>query len=126
MFAHVSLLAVGQLLTSAPYPVDFQFMPPSAQPTVQAPLKADTAGPEEAPITPRYNIAHGFGNAVPLSFAVRQIVPPMFRVLYRGTVDLELPVNWSGGRPWNLVLASALQQHGLHLILIGGAATIGY
>ena len=127
MLALASLLAVGHLLTSPLHPADFQLVPaPPSQLILPASPRAESAGPEEAPAGPRYSIVHGFGNVVPLYFAVKQIVPPMFRVLYRGPVDDGLLVTWVGGQPWNSALAAALRQHGLHLVLIGRVATIGY
>ena len=127
MLALASLLAAGHLLTSPLLPADFQLVPASpTQPAPSASTRGESAGPEEAPAGPRYSIVHGFGNAVPLAFAIKQIVPPAFRVLYRGPVDDGLLVTWAGERPWNQALAAALRQHGLHLILIGRVATVGY
>jgi hypothetical protein len=126
MLAPVSLLAVGQLVTSLLRPVDFQLMPPPSQPTLEAPSQASSAESEATPPAPRYSIAHGFGNAILLAFAIKQIVPATFRVVYRGPVDPDLPVTWTGGWPWNQVLAAALRQHGLRLVLIGHAVTVGY
>jgi hypothetical protein len=126
MPAPVSLLAVGQLLTPFLHPVDFQLMPPPTQLTVEAPSQASSAESEATPPAPRYSIAQGFGNAVPLAFAIKQIVPATFRVSYQRQVDQDLLVTWTGGRPWNQVLASVLRQHGLRLVLIGRVVTIGY
>ena len=39
----------------------------------------------------------GFGDQVPLTFAVRQIVPANFQVAYADTVKKDAPVNWKGG-----------------------------
>jgi len=74
----------------------------------------------------RYSIAHGFGNGVPLFFAVKQVVPSMFRVIYRNGVDQDLNVTWSGGLPWTQALGTALGRHGLHMVLVGRTVTIGY
>jgi len=74
---------------------------------------------------PRYSIARGFGNGVSLSFAVKQMVPSMFRVIYRNRVDQNALVSWSGGRPWNQALGAALRQHGLRLVVVGHSVTIG-
>jgi hypothetical protein len=60
----------------------------------------------------RVPIAHGFGHDVPLSFAVRQIVPARLRVTYANQSDLSALVNWKGGEPWNVVLANAVRPLG--------------
>lgn len=70
--------------------------------------------PPEAPVS-RFLVARGFGNNVPLGFAVRQIVPPSVRVTYGTDVDPSTPVDWRGGRPWNLVLGDAVKPLGLRL-----------
>ena len=122
-------LVAGHLLTSPLHLIDFQLKPGSqAQPSVPA-IMSPVMGSDEPVETytpPRYSIAHGFGNGVPLSFAVKQIVPPMFRVIYRNGVEQNVTVAWSGGRPWNEALGNALRQHGLHMILVGRTVTIGY
>src|SRR3546814_12837990 len=50
------------------------------------------------------SVVTGFGNEVPLSFAVRQIVPPGHEISYGAGVDVNAVVTWSGGRPWGEVL----------------------
>ena len=129
MLSLVPWLVAGHFLTSPLHPIDFQLTPaPQAQPSTPA-IMSPGAGldePVETYAPPRYSIAHGFGNGVPLSFAVKQIVPSMFRVIYRNGVDQNTTVAWSGGRPWNQALGTALRQHGLHMILVGRTVTIGY
>ena len=129
MLSLASWLVAGHLLTSPLHPVDFQLTPGfQAQPPAPA-IMPPGAGSDEAVATytpPRFTIAHGFGNGIPLSFAVKQMIPPMFRVIFRNTVDQNLLVSWSGGRPWNQALGSALRQHGLHMVLVGRTVTIGY
>ena len=61
-------------------------------------------------------IARGFGNRVPLSFAVRQIVPATFKVTFGSGVDPGALVDWRGGRIWNRVLADALKPLALHIV----------
>ena len=80
----------------------------------------------DADALPRYSIAYGYGNGVPLYFAVKQIVPSMFRVIYRNGVDQNQLMSWVGNRPWNQALGTALRQHGLRMVLIGRTVTIGY
>ena len=129
MLSVASWLVAGHLLTSPLHPIDFQLTPdPQARPSNPAAMSAGTSLDEqdETDTLPRYSIAHGFGNQVPLFFAVKQIVPSMFRVIYRNGVDQNLAVAWVGGRPWNQALSTALRQHGLHMVLIGRTVTIGY
>jgi len=57
-------------------------------------------------------IAHGFGDHVPLSFAVRQIVPGNLHVTYANQVDPSVLVNWQGGQPWNVALVLAVRPLG--------------
>jgi hypothetical protein len=58
--------------------------------------------------TPR-SILRGFGTDIPLSFAIRQIVPPDVEVAYGPNVDPEqLTVTWRGGRPWLTTLRAAV------------------
>src|SRR3546814_5748064 len=42
------------------------------------------------------SVVTGFGNEVPLSFAVRQIVPPGHEISYGAGVDVNAVVTWSG------------------------------
>jgi hypothetical protein len=60
----------------------------------------------------RAPVAHGFGDHVPLSFAVRQIVPGNLHVTYANQVDPSALVNWQGGQPWNVVLVLTLRPLG--------------
>jgi hypothetical protein len=88
-----------------------------------APSRAIAATPLSPPIvtrTPIYlvpqsfraPVAHGFGDHVPLSFAVRQIVPASLHVTYASRVDPSAPVTWQGGQPWNVALVHAVQPLG--------------
>jgi hypothetical protein len=60
----------------------------------------------------RAPVAHGFGHHVPLSFAVRQIVPGNLHVTYANQVDPSALVNWQGGQPWNVALVLAVRPLG--------------
>ena len=62
---------------------------------------------------PRFKVAQGFGQDVPLAFAVRQIVPPAVRVRYGRGVNPEQTVTWRGAAPWNHVLSAAVRPLGL-------------
>jgi hypothetical protein len=69
-------------------------------------------------------IARGFGDRVPLSFAVRQIVPATINVTYGAGVDPDALVDWRGGRSWRVVLADAVKPLGLRVVSAGTAIEI--
>lgn len=134
MLALASLTAI-HLLSSPLLRVDFQIQQAVQLPSPALGVPPDTPstppgsppeGVQRPPAQPRYSMAHGFGNEVPLSFATRQIVPPAYRVVFRSDVDQDLRVTWSGGKPWNQALAAALQSHGLRMALSGRILTIGH
>ena len=77
-------------------------------------LGTDDGTPAPA-VRPKVPYARGFGHAVPLSFAARQIVPRNVTVRFGAEVDQSLPVDWTGGRPWNLVMGAAVKPLHLHL-----------
>jgi hypothetical protein len=64
--------------------------------------------------------AQGFGEGVPLAFAIRQIVPAGTRVTLAEGVAADTPVDWRGGRAWNRVLADATAAVGLRLLPVRG------
>ena len=77
-----------------------------------------------APARPHFRLATGFGHEVPLSFAVRQVVPAHIKVAFDNGVDRDVPVSWQGGRPWNEVLRAAVKPLGLHITLSPGIVRI--
>ena len=66
----------------------------------------------------------GFGAHIPLSFAIRQIVPPRFQVSFADTVDKDAPVDWNGGKPWLATLSDAVRPLGLMVSVAGATVTI--
>jgi hypothetical protein len=85
---------------------------------VAAPSEADAAATSPAAsMEPRFKVAQGFGDHVPLSFAVRQIVPRAVRVTYGPGADPAAPVDWKGGEGWNRVLFRAVHPLGLRLVM---------
>ena len=73
---------------------------------------------------PAGDVVQGFGAAVPLAFACRQIVPATIKVVFGKDVDPETPVNWFGGKPWAAVLRDALSPAGLTLVPHGNVVEI--
>ena len=124
----VMAVAVGAaMMLAAPARADFVLgntRPASLQ---AAPTSAAPASPEmstearEQPV-PQFKVARGFGDAVPMDFAVRQIVPPGVRVRYGVRIHPQTLVSWKGDRPWNQALAAAI--HPLHLRLVTGVDTV--
>jgi hypothetical protein len=104
---------------------DFVVQPSSEQtPTVLA--GANGAGAPKTAVLPtaHFAVAQGFGDQVPLAFAIRQIVPSTIKVQFGKSVDQTALVDWKGGQQWNVVLWSAIHPLGLHLVLKEGAVWI--
>jgi hypothetical protein len=91
--------------------------PPAAEapPVSEAPPKASVPANHSAP--PRFKTAYGFGNQVPLSFAVRQIVPSTISVTYGRGADPNALVDWKGSQIWNRALLDAVKPLGLRLVI---------
>lgn len=127
---HDVLLIVGlgvTLLGAASARADFTLQRTAgAAALTPAPTDAqqvEAPGPQEAnAVTPRFKTAQGFGRDVPLGFAVKQIVPSGIAVQYGAGVDKAAFVTWSGGRPWDQALASAVRPLGLRVTT--GATTV--
>jgi len=76
------------------------------------------------PASTRFKLAYGFGGRIPLSFAVRQIVPPAVKVTYGSGADPTALVDWKGGQSWNRVLLEAVKPLGLRLVMTHMAVEI--
>jgi hypothetical protein len=131
----MSFSALGSvLMLLQPVSVDFVLEVPAPLPmaAAQAPNPVEPAlqdrpadpDPVRPVIGPRLILAQGFGDDVPLDFAVKQIVPPSLRVEYGATVDRQLRVSWKGGKPWQQVLRSLVDPIGLRLVLAGRVVRI--
>ena len=79
--------------------------------------EADGGEVQPAVAKPHFLLAHGFGRGVPLAFAVRQVVPPRVQVSYGQGVDQQQAVTWSGGKPWDQVLRTAVGPLGLRVVV---------
>lgn len=84
-------------------------------------LNTDDEARSASPVS-RFRVAQGFGQSVSLRFAARQIVPPAVTVRFGAGVDPTSLVTWSGGQPWNWVLATAVQPLGMHIVT--GASSV--
>ena len=97
--------------------------PPMPPPTSEA---LPTARPVR-PLLPRAQsvpAAVGFGTDIPLSIAVRQIVPAGWAVRYGEGVERDTTVNWVGGKPWPDALRDAIRPAGLRLVFASQARTV--
>ena len=110
------LLFLAAIMPAATARADFVITstPPvqTARPIVQT---IPDKSPE--PASTRFKLAFGFGDRIPLSFAVRQIVPPAVKVTYGPGADPNAPVDWKGGQAWNRVLSEAVKPLGLRLVI---------
>ena len=105
------------IAAAAPAHADFLLAPsaPTASPTAEASTGRVNIAVPPRRRPPSLPAAEGFGEAVPVHVAARQIVPEGVSVVFGDGVDRELPVDWRGGRPWNLVLADAIKPLGFKL-----------
>ena len=111
------------LFVTAPAQADFVLMPPApatAPPSHHPKLHPVWLRPRRPPAP----AVSGFGSHIPLSFAVRQIVPAPFQVSFAAGADRNAAVDWKGGKPWRDTLADAIRPLGLELSVKGEAVTI--
>lgn len=64
-----------------------------------------------------FEVVQGFGSDIPLVLVLNQIVPAEYSYSFDGSVDQGMRVSWNGGKPWNIVLKEALNQHGLGIMI---------
>jgi len=145
MHALAAILVSGAILTPQALPVDFRILPshgadgrpavaspaPIVRESPQAPTNLMPKAGQRRPVSRRvarapvqYPEARGFGDEVPLRFAVRQIVPAGIDVLFAPGADQDALVSWRGGGPWNHTLQAAIRPLGLRVIQQGNTVTI--
>ena len=117
------------MCAQADFVVSGQAAAHKAVPDAQSDQKTDEAvspstETSHTPIRPRFMVAQGFGDAVPLRFAVRQIVPKSVRIVYGPGTSPDALVTWKGGQGWNWVLFHAVRPLGLRLVLTPMAVEI--
>ena len=130
-FATATTARADFVIQGAPAP-----QPPQPLPPVAASVSAPGADVDQATATDsshqnlsappkiQWKTAYGFGNAVPLGFACRQIVPAAVAVAYGLGAKPTMVVSWKGGDTWNHVLRDAVQPLGLHLVMTHMAVEI--
>ena len=111
-WSHCLLAASFAWLAATPAHADFRLQINAAATPAVGPSAPSQAAPEASP----FKRADGFGREVPLRFAIKQIVPPGVDATIAAGIDPDIPVDWTGGRPWNRVLAAAIQPLGLRLL----------
>ncbi|MGA8584766.1 MAG: hypothetical protein WB715_13180 [Roseiarcus sp.] len=121
------ILAIAGLVTSAN--AEFVMVSqPAAEIDARDPTPAANLRPKSTSRTLRrpapQPVVAGFGDQVPLSFAVRQIVPARFQVAFGETVDSDTPVDWKGGKPWRPTLSDAVRPLGLTVSVVGATVKI--
>jgi hypothetical protein len=92
------------------------------------PPSSDQEGAPAKPVarhTVTPGIARGFGTRIPLTFAVKQVVPPSVRPSFAPDVDADaITVDWRGGRPWPDVLRDMLKAPNLRVTFGPGSVLI--
>lgn len=111
---------VLQSNNSTTEPIAVQPAPANAGAQNEAKEKADR--PEKEAAAPKkiklhHVRAHGFGNQIPLTFAVRQIVPRGFTVSFDKGVNQEALVDWHGEQSWTAALRQAVKPLKLKVVL---------
>jgi len=123
------ILATAGLVT----PANAEFVmvsQPAAEIDARDPAPAPAANLRPKSLSPtlrrpaHQSVLAGFGDQVPLSFAVRQIVPARFQVAFGETVDSDTPVDWKGGKPWRPTLSDAVRPLGLTVSVVGATVKI--
>lgn len=104
MAASMMVLPLGPIAAHANFSI--AATSPPAVPSTPLPLRNAWA-------RSAYPLAIGFGKAIPLGFALRQIVPHGVLVVIRDGVRTSTIVSWHGGVPWNIALQRALAAAGL-------------
>jgi hypothetical protein len=94
----------------------------AATPLSRVPLNERSGAPIK--VVPPNPVVRGFGNRVPLSFAVRQIVPVSLHVMYANGEDPSELVIWSGGQAWNVVLERTVRPLGLRVRISPSTVTL--
>ena len=120
----LAVLTLVPCLAFAPAKAEFLML---STPDAAAPHESEPPAPHPKPkrrppkthLSPPEPALSGFGDRVPLTFAVRQIVPAHFLVAYADAVHKDARVDWKGGEPWRATLADAVRPLGLVVTVSG-------
>ncbi|MCL2468739.1 MAG: toxin co-regulated pilus biosynthesis Q family protein [Alphaproteobacteria bacterium] len=100
-YAQTPIQPYPDVVTYDPYDGYPQALPPVTQPETVMPSGAAT------------DIVQGFGDNVPLSIALRQVLPQDVGFSVAQDVSLGTPVSWRGGAPWRQIMGDMLTPAGL-------------
>jgi hypothetical protein len=145
LVSSVLLVTLGILSISSPAQAGFKWVPPqsssSSETVAPAPVASDdswmpapqiienkTPAPVMGVLTPPKDIkpqgdltpvdgevVQGFANNVPLSVALRQVLPPKYGFSVSPDINMNHPVSWKGGAPWRVVMKAMLAPQGLEI-----------
>jgi hypothetical protein len=126
MRAALLLLVLAPIIVCAPAQAEFLLVPSPD------PVSTDAAASAIRPHKPQTHVLRapqdrplqGFGHRIPLTFAVRQIVPAYFQVAFADAVQKDAAVDWKGGDSWRATLAKAVRPLGLVITVNGPKVTI--
>jgi hypothetical protein len=126
MRAPLPLLVLAPLIVGAPAHAEFLLVSSSDPGSNDAAAPAIRPHKLQAPVVraPQDPHLEGFGHQIPLTFAVRQIVPIHFHVAFTGAVQKDAAVDWKGGDSWRETLAKAVRPLGLVITVSGAKVTI--
>lgn len=127
----IAVALIGSAAAAGSARADFLFAPPDAVAGGAVQPAPEAVQDLPPPATARRSVptgalpaAQGFGQQVPLAFAVRQIVPARIKVTFGPGVDRDAAVDWTGGRPWDEALRAAVRPLGLRVAVGWGAVSI--
>lgn len=120
----LTCLIVATVGLATPGNAEFVMVSPPAPEAAAKPAPLSSAPMRSRPHPKLRPLAPDPALAVPLRFAVRQIVPARFQVAFGETVDRDARVDWKGGKPWRPTLSDALRRLGLTASVAGAAVTI--
>ncbi len=99
----------------------------NAQAVSKTAAKIDLASEKISATTPgsgSIDVVHGFASRVPLTLALRQILPSDHSFYVEQGVEMDTLVSYKGGKPWGETLKAALAPAGLDYREQGNLVTI--
>lgn len=100
-----------QIIEAAPPPAPKAMAPAAKLQTLEPP--ADIASAEEPASEEKGKVVRGFASNIPLSVALRQVLPQEYSFSVAQDVSLGTQVSWKGGTEWRAVLKDMLAPVGL-------------
>jgi hypothetical protein len=69
--------------------------------------------PQQEEMVSNKLIIEGFGNDVPISYALASIVPSNYAYAFGAGINPAMPITWRGGKAWDIVLIDALRMNNM-------------